>query len=187
MYFIVDASSINNTEPRVVPLESYEASNASRDYVERWRHHGRYCWGRSCVTSPTWVWSGGLWLCLILSLLTTQHLLLPIATFILPAMLRLCLYLSLLLLGHTMVVQTTAWSQLWPANKILIYELLCIHLHTLLVLSFKTEVEFLLNFNKLNVYEYDWILRQLHTGCIFLTCKIYFKIQLWLCNFWNEK
>lgn len=144
MYFIVDASSINNTEPRVVPLEGYEASNASRDYAERWRHHGRYCWGRSCVTSPAWVWSGGLWLCLILSLLTTLHLLLPIATFILPAMLRLCLYLSLLLLGHIMVVQTTAWSQLWPANKILMYELLCIHLHTLLVLSFKTEFEFLL-------------------------------------------
>lgn len=85
MYFSVDASSINNTEPRVVPLEGYEASNALRDYAERWRHHERYCWGRSWVTSPAWVWSGGLWLCLILSLLTTQHLLLPIATFILPA------------------------------------------------------------------------------------------------------
>lgn len=185
MYFIFDASSINNTEPRVVPLEGYEASNALRDYAERWRHHRRYCWGRSCVTSPAWVWSGGLWLCLILLLLTIQHLLLPIATSF--CLLRLCLYLSLLLLGHIMVVQTTARSQLWAANKILIYELLCIDLHTLLVLSFRTEVEFLLNFNKLTVYEYDWILRQLHTGCIFLTYKIYFKIQLWLCNFWNEK
>lgn len=156
MYLIVDASSINNTEPRVVPLEGYEASNALRDYAERWRHHGRYCWGRSCVTSPAWVWSGGLWLCLILSLLTTQHLLTSTSYS----------YVHSACYGYVSSLSTSSWAYHGCTNDCVVPTLASKqniniwiimypspYLVTLLVLSFRTEVEFLLNFNKLNVYE----------------------------------